>query len=200
MSINYTTKLIIVLFSATILILSIGSFTLWNHTSELNRVIYEQNRKLSSFNMTIMELNHTLRTYQTLVNELNRTVAVDSLIQQGYRDLFFSNITPPITKLDAVRIALNYANWTDEELSGKMITATLKWIVVSHFEGHTYVFESIREVTYPKDDYSPEYEGGLVFRYAWQVVVAFAKPSDLEYWVDASNGEFFTSSAFFHPN
>jgi len=200
MSINYTTKLIILLFSATILILSIGSFTLWNHNSELNRVIYEQNRKLSSFNMTIMELNHTLRTYQTLVNELNHTVAVDSLIQQGYRDLFFSNIIPPITKPDAVRIALNYANWTDEELSGKMITATLKWIVVSNIEGHTSVFESIRDVTQPRDDYSPKYEGGLVFRYAWQVVVAFVIPSDLEYWVDASTGEFFTSSAFFHPN
>ena len=200
MSINYTTKLIIVLFSATILILGIGSFTLWNQNSELNRVIHEQNRKLSSFNTTIMELNHTLRTYHTLVNELNHTVAVDSLIQQGYRDLFFSNMTPPITKPDAVRIALNYANWTDEELSGKMITATLKWIVVSHVEGHTYVFESIREVTYPTDDYSPKYEGDLIFRYAWQVVVASAKPSDLEYWVDASTGEFFTSPAFFHPN
>jgi hypothetical protein len=147
-----------------------------------------------------MNLNYTSRTYQTLVNELNHTVAVDNLVQHSYRNLFFSNLTPPVTKPDAVRIALNYGNWTEEKLSGKMITATLKWIVVSHVEGRTSVFESIMEVTQPRGDYSPKQEGDLVFRYAWQVVVVFAKPSDAEYWVDASNGEVFTSSMFFYPS
>jgi hypothetical protein len=200
MSINYNTKLIPIMFCAIVLIFSIGLFTLWNHNGELNRVIYVQNGKLSNLTTTIMNLNYTSRTFQNLVNELNHTVAVDNLVQQSYRNLFFSNITPPVTKPDAVRIALNHGNWTEEKLSGKMITATLKWIVVSHVEGRTYVFESIMEVTQPRDDYSPRQEGDLVFRYAWQVVVAFAIPSDAEYWVDVSNGEVFTSSMFFYPS
>jgi hypothetical protein len=108
-------------------------------------------------------------------------------------DLFFSTVNPPITKPEAVRIALNYGNWTQEKLSGKPITAVLKWIIVSHFDGHISVFELNREVTQPKDDYSPKQEGELVFRYAWQVVVAFTEPYDTEYWVDASTGEVFTS-------
>lgn len=200
MSINFNSRLLTIMFCVIILFSSIGLFTLWNFNSELNRVINEQNGKLSNLKTTILNLNYTLMTYQTIVKELNHTVAVDDHIQRSYRNLFFSNITPPITKPDAVRIALSYGNWTQETLSGKPITATLKWIVVERVEGGPiYVFESIIEVTQPSSDYSPKQEGSHVFRYAWQVVVAFTKPSDVEYWVDASTGEVFTSPAFFYP-
>jgi cell division protein FtsL len=192
---------LIIVLSITAIFLNNELITLRNSNNELNRITNEQNAQLSKLNATIMNLRYTVIRDENNIKELNHTVVTDDLIQRGYRNLFFSNVTPPITKPDAVRRALNYGNWTEDKLTGKVIAATLQWVVFESTEGNLiYGFASIEEVTQPRDDYSPIQEGNLVFRYVWKVEVMFVHPVDVEYYVDASNGEVFITPTYLEPN
>ncbi len=195
-------KLIIIilcsLFFVTTIVFTNKINTLQNDSEKLFTILNEQKIQISNLTTVLKDQSRNITASQSTIKKLNHTVFIDGIVHRSYSDLFFSNVTPPVSRLEAVSIALDKGNWTSEKLSGKRLTAVLKWAVFTELYNYTYIFVSIEEVTQPIANYSPIIEGDNVFRYVWQVTVSFTEYEDAEYWVDASSGDFFVSPVYYH--
>jgi len=136
------------------------------------------------------------------------------LLHTNYLNLLTSNVTPPVSKLEAVGIALSKSGWNSTSLKDKEVSATL--IYASFFYSDVgSSFRTVYEVNTNLGDYSPKVEynvtdphmtpqrkGTMWYRYVWRVVISnqgFWKsiPPSGQYCVDASTGELFAFDHLF---
>jgi hypothetical protein len=148
-----------------------------------------------------------------LSDQQSRIDALETYLQ-SYSRLFDSNITTPVSKIEAVAKALSSDGWNSSSLIGMEVKASLSYVRFFIGDNGDVGFTSLGSVTSPVDDYSPRAEynvtapgayplkkGTLWYRYVWTVVVhesglLRAVPPPGLYWVDASTGELFKFNGF----
>jgi hypothetical protein len=207
---NKTTIIIFMLMIITTILFSLKINEINHESGRLRAVISEQDTRISSLvadrnslNGTINQQRDELERATSIIMKLNKTIVNNNFVARSYSELFFSTFKPPVSRLDAVSLALEYGNWTAEKLEGIRLTSTLKWARFTKQYNYTYVWVAIDEVTEPKTDYAPKYYEGEVFRYVWQVTMgnwAYNSYVDQEYWIDASSGEVFVTPVYYPPN
>ena len=140
---------------------------------------------------------------QMLSHDLS--LAYDDLLQ-SYEELEETYTPkPPISKDQAIDIALEYGQWNETSPEGMEVTASLEYYMSSK-TAKEFQFHRLHEVIAHMSDYGPDgtCRGGniiiipsgrdcITFRYCWVIVILpedmpspVGKPS---YWVDASTGE-----------
>jgi len=140
----------------------------------------------------LMENQRLRRSY----DELYRSY--DELYQTYLSTITPTKISPPISKLEAIYIALEYGGWNETTLKGMEVTATLYYMkFYNSTEKREYGYEVLYQVTEPVSDYSPVRIGDVTYRYIWMVVVeqvgrAISIPPPGLYNVDAATGEVIT--------
>lgn len=123
------------------------------------------------------------------IGELERKY---SDLEGSFQALFDDPLSPPVSKLQAIDIALEKGGWNGSDLRGMVVTAGLKYVRFWVDDGSGG--EVLREVREPVPDFSPVFEGDTTYRYVWYVVVRRAGPG-IEipppglYVVDAATGE-----------
>ena len=154
---------------------------------------------------------------QILLTELSdQRSQIDALETniQSYLRLFDSNITTPVSKIEAVAKSLSSDGWNSSTLKEMEVEASLSYVRFFKGENGDMGFASLRSVISPVSDYSPRVEynvtapgayppvkGMLWYRYVWTVVVHETGlfrgiPPPGLYWVDASTGELFKFNGF----
>jgi len=149
---------------------------------------------------------------QVLKSELSNQQSQIETIQtniQAYTSLFDSNITPPVSKIEAIAKALSSDGWNSTTLRGLVIEASLTYVRFFVADNGGIGFQFLNSVTKPMNDYSPKAEynvtetgvyppikGTVWHRYVWTVIVHESGnfrgiPPPGLYWVDASTGELF---------
>jgi hypothetical protein len=148
-----------------------------------------------------------LRLRTDLEEQLTKMTNLESYLR-AYTDLIDSNVKPPITKLEAVAIALSSDSWNSSSLRGLEVSASLAYVRFFYANSGERGCEVLRDVNEPVDDYSPRMEynvtnpwgfnpldkGTMWYRYVWIVVVdqpgpMHSIPPPAYYYVDASSGE-----------
>jgi hypothetical protein len=146
------------------------------------------------------ELKASLDELNNAYCELNRTYwelgIKYSDLEGSYLALFDDPFSPPVSKLQAILIALKHGGWNSSNLRGMAVTASLKYIYFRVAEKE-YEAGILHEVMEPVSDYSPVVEGDVTYRYAWFVNVEKAGPRWSMPWpelyvVDAATGEIVT--------
>ncbi len=106
--------------------------------------------------------------------------------------------TPPVTKYQALRSALESDNWAAADLQNMTVRVSLDYCQFQGdpMGGTNYGFQLNREVTSPVDDYSPQTVNGTTYRYVWTITVDLTQNLGLShhppyglYYVDAKTGE-----------
>ena len=122
------------------------------------------------------------------------------LYDELYQTSLSTTISPPISKSEAVHIALEYGGWNETTLKDMVVTARLEY---SKFYNSTKErsYEHLYDVTDPVSDYSPVRIGDVTYRYVWVVVVhqvgpIRSIPPPGLYYVDAAAGEVIPTSPF----
>lgn len=176
--------------------LSLSTWSVYSSNQILNSELSAKQSQIQTLQTTIGDQQSQIETLQTYI--------------QVYFKLFDSNITPPVSKIEAVGKALSRGGWNSSTLSGMEVEASL--IYVRFFtanKGGSRGWETLGSVTKPVDDYSPRAEfnvtepgaypivvGTMTYRYVWAVIVQQSSglrsiPPPGLYWVDASTGELF---------
>jgi len=141
----------------------------------------------------------------------NLTRSYDELCRIYLSTIAPTTISPPISKSQAIHIALEYGRWNETTLKDMVATATLQYMkfepIREIYEGDiTWRLEGGIEflycVTEPVSDYSPVHVemsfGNVTYRYIWAVYVRalsefvnnmFSIPPSGLYYVDAATGE-----------
>ena len=113
-------------------------------------------------------------------------------LEASFLGLFDDPFSPPVSKPQAILIALEHGEWKSSNLRGMVVTSSLKYVRFWVDDGSGY--EVLHEVKEPVSDYSPVAEGEATYRYVWGVIVRRVgmgitiPPSGL-YIVDAATGE-----------
>jgi hypothetical protein len=153
--------------------------------------------------VVLMDNQRLRRSY----DELYRSY--DELDQTYLSTVTPTKISPPISKLEAIYIALEYGGWNETMLKGMEITATLYYMKFDpgyiEYRGAERIchggVEALYQVTEPVSDYSPVrvemWYGNVTYRYMWEVVVEQVGPFKSIpppglYCVDAATGEVVT--------
>jgi len=126
------------------------------------------------------------RTYQ----ELNQNYVE---LKGAYLELLDDPFSPPISKLQAIEIALKHGGWNITNLKGMLVTATLEYrlFILTTKEwgtGHIY------DVKEPVSDFTPVVDGSTTYRYIWHVIIRKIGPGRSIpppgfYFIDAATGE-----------
>ena len=130
-------------------------------------------------------------------DELNRTIQEMKItysdLEESFLGLFDDPFRPPVSKLQAILISLEYGGWNNSNLRGMTVTASLEYMRFLATEGGSggEVLHEVRELV---SDYSPVVEGDATYRYVWYVIVrragpAWSIPPPGLYIVDAATGE-----------
>ena len=151
---------------------------------DLENSFKELKASLDGLNSTYCELNSTYRELGIKYSDL----------EKSYLDLFDDPLSPPVSKLQAIDIALEHGGWNSSNLRGKVVTAGLWYMRFWAEDVSVVVVEVPHEVEEPVSDYFPVVEGDLTYRYVWHVVVEKAGPiKSIDppglYYVDAATGE-----------
>jgi hypothetical protein len=137
---------------------------------------------------TVLLYNENLRLRTDLEEQSTKTTNLESCLH-AYTDLFDSNVKPPITKLEAVAIALSSDNWNSSSLKGLEVSASLTYVRFFYGKSGERGFKYLNDVNEPVDDYSPRAEynvtepgayppvkGTMWYRYVWVVNVESGPP------------------------
>jgi hypothetical protein len=152
--------------------------------TDLENSFDELKASLDGLNSTYCELNSTYRELGIKYSDL----------EKSYLGLFDDPLSPPVSKLQAIDIALEHGGWNSSNLRGKVVTAGLWYMRFWAEDVSVVVVEVPHEVEEPVSDYSPVVEGDVTYRYVWHVVVEKAGPikgipPPGLYYVDAATGE-----------
>jgi hypothetical protein len=152
--------------------------------TDLENSFKELKASLDGLNSTYCELNSTYRELGIKYSDL----------EKRYLGLFDDPLSPPVSKLQAIDIAMEHGGWDSSNLRGKVVTAGLWYMRFWAEDVSVVVVEVPHEVEEPVSDYSPVVEGDVTYRYVWHVVVEKAGsiksiPPPGLYYVDAATGE-----------
>jgi hypothetical protein len=136
----------------------------------------------AGLNQSYLELNWTC-------SDLGRSF---DAMHDTYVSLFFSPVafSPPVTMLEATRIAMTIDGWNEASLRNMVVFVSLRYGLFgadgSSGPGH--------EVTAPVSDYSPVTVDDGVYRYFWWIVMQRndgerSIPPPGYYYIDAATGE-----------
>ena len=150
--------------------------------TDLENSFDELKASLDELNSTYCELNST---YWELEQKYSN-------LEGSYLGLFDDPLSPPVSKLQAIDIALEHSGWNSSNLRGKVVTDSL-WYMRFWADDVSRV-EAPHKVEEPVSDYSPVVEGDVTYRYVWYVVVEKAGPIRTIpppglYYVYATTGE-----------
>jgi hypothetical protein len=210
MSSNYK-NIVQALALIVIAILAITTWNIYSDNLELKSELGAEQRKIES-------LESSIRSQQNQIEAMNVSITsqqTDKRINdvEWYLRIIFSqfdsNVTPPVSKIEAVTKALLKDGWNSSTLSGMEVRAQLDYVkFFSSNIGGQSGFERIGVVTQSVNDYSPKFEynvtypvyppvvGTVTYRYIWSIVVDRASgmlsiPPPGSYLVDAYTGELF---------
>jgi hypothetical protein len=158
---------------------------------ELEEGYTDLENSFDELNSTYCELNHTY--WELGINYSNLEFKYSDL-EGSFLGLFDDPLSPPVSKLQAIDIALEHGGWNSSNLMGKVVTAGLWYIRFWAEDASVVVVEVPHEVEEPVLDYSPVVESDVTYRYVWHVVVEKAGsikgiPPPGLYYVDAATGE-----------
>jgi hypothetical protein len=144
-----------------------------------------------------------------LSDQQNQIETLENYIQ-FYSRIFDSNVSPPVSKVEAVQKALSSDGWNSTSLRGMEIHVYLIYVRFWMDNGsRQHGYEYLGNVTHPLSDYSPRVEynmtdpwstsrvlGIMEYRYVWEIVVHKSSPKRLIpppglYLVDANTRELF---------
>ena len=113
-------------------------------------------------------------------------------LEASFLGLFDDPFSPPVSKLQAILIALEHGGWKSSNLRGLVVTAVLQYMRFWSDGGAGG--EVLHEVRNPVSDYSSVVEGDTTYRYVWCVTVREPGPGRTIpppgfYIVDAATGE-----------
>jgi hypothetical protein len=167
---------------------------------------------LSTSTFLLYRENQSLKA--SLDEQTGKTAELQGLIT-SYGELTGSNVTPPISKIQAFVIILSH-DWNGAKLNAKEVNASLGY--ARFYQGNTGSSWSdfLHVVNVSVSDYSPRVEynvtnpfdnsdvGTLVYRYVWLVGVreqgSFGNIPQMGYfYVDASTGELAYPFPFYNP-
>lgn len=159
---------------------------------------------LSTSTFLLYRENQSLKV--SLDEQTRKTAELQAFIL-AFEKLTISNITPPVSRIQAVVIALSSGGWNYTSLRGMEVNASLLYCRFWYANnGGELGFEKLSAVKAPVGDYSPRAEynvtspwgsstlGTLWYRYVWGIgvrqsgVIQSLIPADY-YYVDASTGE-----------
>ena len=138
--------------------------------------------------------------------ELYRDLSRDyDELRQSYDQLneTYSPSKPPVSKSEAIGIALEYGGWNETTLEGMKVSAGLNYVMFHDSSYWGFGFMPLHDVTGYVSDYSPKEHISsrnhyaydcITHRYVWIVVVREAGdvlsiPPPGQYYVDAATGE-----------
>jgi hypothetical protein len=161
-----------------------GYTGLENSFDELKASLDELNRTYCELNSTYWELGINYSDLEFKYSDL----------EERFLGLFDDPFSPPVSKLQAIDIALEHGGWNSSNLREKVVTAGLWYMRFWAEDVSVVVVELPHEVEEPVSDYSPVVEGNVTYRYVWHVVVEKAGPikgipPPGLYYVDAGTGE-----------
>jgi len=157
----------------------------------------------------LMELYREREIYRDLSRNYDKLQASCLSLLESYRELkaklneSLSPSNPPISKSEAIDIALEYGGWNETTLKDMRVSAGLNYVMFHNSSYWGYGFTPLHDVTGYVSDYSP-YEtcsgrdhyayDCITHRYVWTVVVQEAGyvlsiPPPGQYFVDAATGE-----------
>ena len=117
-------------------------------------------------------------------------------LRRSYEELSLSVVLqPPISKSQAIDIAIGYGGWNETTLKGMEVTATLCYarLFDETVNGRRYGYEVLYRVTEPVSDYGQVRVGNETYGYVWLVIVdeSFYYVSDGPFRciIDAETGE-----------
>ena len=180
-----------------ILVLVVGFAVLagaYYSQSQFN-ALYQKHTQLAT-NYTQLNLD-----YIRLSGNYTQTRLEYTQLAQNYREIkeeYLSTIaptaiTPPISKLTAIDIALTHGEWTATTLHGLLVNAKLFYVELMDTPKEKY-FKKVCEVVMPVSDYSPVTIDEITYRYVWLVNIYLQGPVKTippqgSYLVDAAMGE-----------
>jgi len=135
-----------------------------------------------------------LKTSFDVLNQTSWELEIKySDLEASFLGLFEDPLSPPVSKLQAILLALEHEGWNSSNLRGLVVITSLEYIRFWDTEKGSG-FEVLHEVKNPVSDYSPVVEGDITYRYVWYVIVAQAGPWRTipppgSYFVDAATGE-----------
>lgn len=130
------------------------------------------------------------------LNQTNWEIEIRySDLEASFLGLFDDPFSTPVSKLQAIQIALEHEGWNSLNLRGLVVTASLEYVCFWATKMGSG-FEVLHEVKNPVSDYSPDVDLERAYRYVWYVIVAQAGsgrsiPPLGSYFVDAATGEGF---------
>ena len=155
------------------------SFTVRQISLDLNNLTQRYDSLNQSYNdlyQTYMALN---QTYSQLTDDINH---YNDIINQD------PEFQTPISKSQAIRIALAYDGWNATTLRGQTLGAVLQYISYTDSGPSDW----ISYVTEPVTSYSPAKIEDKTYRYVWTVYISYSVPYPMgyaSYFIDASSGE-----------
>ncbi|MEM1581850.1 MAG: hypothetical protein QXK89_04995 [Candidatus Bathyarchaeia archaeon] len=134
--------------------------------------------------LVLVEVQKVKHFYQ----ELSRAYAK---LSELYYDMAF--LSPPISKSQAISIALEYGGWNDTTLKDMEVTAAL-YYVKFYNTTRELCFEVLHKVVGPVLSYSPVCVGNATYRYTWIIIIQRQGPVKSippagYYMIDAVTGE-----------
>jgi len=150
------------------------NYALYTNVQQLNLAFNNLNQSYYNLNQSYSQLNDDLNHYNNMINQN-------------------SPFSTPVSKSQAIRIALDYGGWNATTLSGMGVSATLQYRAFEQTP-ISYGHWVINDVTEPVANYSAVQNGAITYRYIWQVVVEPNQglqsiPPPGLYFVDAASGE-----------
>jgi len=143
----------------------------------LNQTYNNLNQSYTDLNQRYLALNQTYNQLIDDINHFNNIINQDSAFQT------------PISKSQAIRIALAYGGWNATSLREQTVGANLRYFA---FDADGSVERYLGEVFEPAENYFPVQEGTLTYRYVWLVFISTSGPFPFvhtAYYIDASSGE-----------
>lgn len=150
------------------------------------------------------ELKASFDELKTSFDELNQTNWEMEIrysdLEASFLDLFNDPFSPPVSKLQAILIALEHGGWNSSNLRGQVVIVSMEYIRFWATKMGTG-FEVLYEVKNPISDYSPFVEDDITYRYIWCVIITQAGPwrtipPPRSYFVDAATGEIVPKGTF----
>jgi len=160
----------------------------------VNAVVLIENQGLQRSND---ELHNSLLDLRSSYEKLNRTcqwLNQNYVELKGvYLELFDDTFSPPISKLQAIEIALKHGGWNITNLKGMLVTATLEYRMFQAPHPIVVKVEKL-EVKEPVFDFTPVVDGNTTYRYIWHVIIMKIGPIRSIppagfYFIDAVTGE-----------
>ena len=178
-------KVVMIILIATLITSVYINFAQYFIIQQMNLDFDNLNQSYNNLNQSYNDLNQSYlalnQTYVQLIDDINH-----------YNDVINQNsvFRTPISKSQAIRIALAISGWNATSIRGKTVGATLQYMTITKVGlGESWQISDVEE---PAESYSPVQNGAITYRYVWCVFFSSPEPNidtQAGNLIDASSGE-----------